>query len=126
MEYHSRSAIKSLSALSLTIGVSLLLLSVHPVEAEAGIKRCGTLADGRPGKTWVGATRVTCFKAKRVLNYWLAYGPGVRWNPDGEYYTLRRYPGWRCGTGAGEGICVKGRKSVRYNAFGPYARVRAA
>lgn len=113
-------------SLMLTIVVALLMLVAHPVKSEAGIKRCGTLADGRPGKTWVGATKVSCYKAKRILKFWLAYGPGVRWNRRGDYYTLRRYPGWKCGTGAGEGVCVKGRRSVRYNSYGPYSRPVAA
>lgn len=113
---------RSSVALALTaLAVMLAMLLSQADRAEAGYRPCGQLHDGHPGKTWVGAKKTSCRKAHRILSYWLN-GRGVKWHRGGDYYTLRRYPGWKCGSGAGAGTCVKGRKAVEYNSYRPYIR----
>jgi hypothetical protein len=67
----------------------------------------------------VYATHLSCRKALRIQKeYWL----GARRNHvvvnggsgAAGYVLLKRYPGWRCGSGSGGGQCTKGRSSAAY------------
>ena len=108
---------------AMTVTLCLILVGLTSTgtanASQQGLKSCGKLDRG----TWVGARNVKCAKGKRVLRYWLNYGPGVKWHRRGDTYTLRRFPGWKCGSGAGGGACFKARKRVEYNTFGPYSRL---
>jgi hypothetical protein len=64
-------------------------------------------------------THMSCRKALQIQKeYWL--GPNSRkvivHGGSGAfgYVLLKRFPGWRCGSGAGGGQCNKGRKSAAY------------
>lgn len=81
---------------------------------RSGYRYCGP-APRRAG-AYLRARNLTCVRARRIIKYWLSLGPGVKLhfaNP-GTYYTLRRYPGWTCGDGAGGGGCSKGRRWAGY------------
>lgn len=77
-------------------------------------------------KIYVSARHTSCRKAVRVQKaYWL--GPEdekelVGPNEYNGYVRLKRFPGWRCTSGAGAGSCNKGRKSAAYNTFRPRSR----
>jgi hypothetical protein len=67
----------------------------------------------------VYATHLSCRKALRIQKeYWL--GPRRRQvvvnggSGAAGYVLLKRYPGWRCGSGSGGGQCSKGRSSAAY------------
>lgn len=67
----------------------------------------------------VYATHMRCRKALRIQKeYWL--GPRHRkvivngGAGATGYILLKRFPGWRCGSGAGGGACTKGRASAAY------------
>jgi hypothetical protein len=72
---------------------------------------------------YVSAKHLRCKKAGKVLReYFLApesqkevVGPGAY----NGYVRLKRFPGWRCTSGAGAGGCRKGRKMAAYNTFHP-------
>ena len=64
-------------------------------------------------------THMSCRKALRIQReYWL--GPMRRktvvngGSGAAGYVLLKRFPGWRCGSGAGGGQCAKGRKVAAY------------
>lgn len=71
-----------------------------------------------PGRSFsrVTADQITCRQARRIIRYWFTFGPGVVEHPSstGLYYTLRRYPGWTCGSGTGGGSCSKGKRRAGY------------
>ncbi len=64
------------------------------------------------------ARHVSCRKARRVQReYWLAPESEKELvGPDeyNGYVRLKRFPGWRCTSGARAGACVKGRKEASY------------
>lgn len=94
------------------------------------------VAAATPGYDWPGMTKcgsfeasyriyvyanddLRCRKARRIMRE-LWFGPErrkVRVNggtgADG-YVRLKRYPGWRCTSGAGGGACERGRKVAGY------------
>lgn len=109
-------------SLLLPIGFATASRSMQITEGHSSYRPCGKL----DRRTWVGVKKVHCPKAKRILRYWTAYGPGVIWHSGGDYYTLRRYPGWRCASGALSGVCSKGRRKAEYNTYGPYRQRVAA
>lgn len=67
----------------------------------------------------VYAKRISCKKA-RAIQRELWNGPRsrkiIRNGGSGAsgYILLKRYPGWRCGSGAGGGSCNKGKASAAY------------
>jgi hypothetical protein len=86
-----------------------------------GYKLCGTFTV-RGGPIHVDAKHVSCRLAMKIQKeYWLAperekelVGP----DEYNGYVRLKRFPGWRCTSGAGAGDCVKGRKEAGYTTFG--------
>jgi hypothetical protein len=87
-----------------------------------GYHICHSFGD-QSGSIYVSAKHVSCRKAVRVeKEYWLA--PKSRKElvgPDeyNGYVRLKRFPGWRCTSGAGAGGCRKGRQEAAYNTFYP-------
>ena len=82
-----------------------------------GMKKCGTFQ--AEYRIWVYAKRMSCRKARRIQKeYWL--GPDSRkvihngGSGANGYVTLKRYPGWRCGSGAGGGSCTRMNRSASY------------
>lgn len=69
----------------------------------------------------VSAKRIRCRTAVRIQReYWL--GPRRRktivngGSGASGYVLLHRFPGWRCGSGAGAGACRKGNAAAAYHA----------
>lgn len=67
----------------------------------------------------VYAHGITCATARRIQReYWL--GPRSRkiivngGSGAFGYTKLKRYPGWRCGSGAGGGQCTRGSRAAAY------------
>jgi len=66
----------------------------------------------------VSTSRVTCRSGTRLMkDFWFRRGRVQHGGPYtyNTYFTLKRWPGWRCYTGAGAGQCNKrGGRRVRY------------
>jgi hypothetical protein len=66
----------------------------------------------------VYARNVSCHRARAVQKaFWRGSEKSVIYHPMhgvDEYWTLERFPGWRCTTGAGGGSCSKGRAMAAY------------
>jgi hypothetical protein len=82
-----------------------------------GMRKCGTFKAGYT--IYVYAKNITCKTARRIqIEYWR--GPKSRQvvhnggTGAGGYITLKRYPGWRCYSGAGGGSCSRGKKVAGY------------
>jgi hypothetical protein len=82
-----------------------------------GYKYCGSFKAGYHIRVY--ATHLSCRKAVDIQKeYWL--GPRHRkvvvngGSGAFGYVLLKRYPGWRCGSGAGGGQCTKGKASAAY------------
>ncbi len=110
----------------MTVAFALVMLGAFPGvggawQVPAGYKRCSTFTV-RGGPIHVDARHLSCRKAMRIQKeYWLApesekelVGP----NEYNGYVRLKRFPGWRCTSGAGAGDCVKGRMEAGYTTFG--------
>lgn len=85
----------------------------------AGYKRCGSFHARYT--IHVVARHVSCRTALRVQKeYWLAPESEKELvGPDeyNGYVRLKRFPGWRCTSGAMAGACVKGRKEAAYSTY---------
>ncbi|HJQ29594.1 MAG TPA: hypothetical protein VJ827_09640 [Rubrobacter sp.] len=85
-----------------------------------GFKRCGAFDTGQL-HIHVSAKHVSCRMAMKVQKeYWLAPESEKELvGPDeyNGYVRLRRFPGWRCTSGAGAGNCAKGRQDAFYSTF---------
>ena len=82
-----------------------------------GMKKCGTFEAGY--RIWVYAKHMRCRNARRVQReYWLAPADRRVVHNGGSgafgWVTLKRYPGWRCSSGAGGGSCRHGEKIAGY------------
>jgi hypothetical protein len=67
----------------------------------------------------VYAHLITCKRARTIQKeFWLAPESRKRVFNGGSgaagYVLLKRFPGWRCGSGSGGGSCSKGRASAAY------------
>jgi hypothetical protein len=81
-------------------------------------RKCGWMHGKDEWKAKITATHIRCRKARRILRYWFEEGSGVHYHPEGsEWWTLDRYPGWRCGFGAGAGACSKDRRIAAYQSL---------
>lgn len=103
---------------------ALLLLSGLPsasATSRPGYRNCGSFQARY--LVHVLARHVSCKKARRIQKeYWLA--PESRKElvgPDSYngYVRLKRFPGWRCTSGAMGGGCRKGRKEAAYSTYNP-------
>jgi hypothetical protein len=81
-----------------------------------GMKKCGSFPARY--RIYVYANkRLGCRKARKVMKAWWLGKPGTvveHDGPTGGYVTLKRFPGWRCDSGAGGGGCRKGRRVAGY------------
>jgi hypothetical protein len=94
-----------------------LTLLIETPAAEAH-KTCGHIRWSDGQRVQISADHMSCRAAKRIQKYWWRNGPGVHWHKkDTDWWTLRRYPGWRCFQGAGAGGCSKGKKVAGYSTF---------
>jgi hypothetical protein len=82
-----------------------------------GFKACGSFH--AEYKINVFAKDVSCAKARRIQkDYWLGPPSGhveVYRRHGPQIVLLKRFPGWRCFSGAGGGTCTKGRKVAAYS-----------
>lgn len=84
-----------------------------------GYKSCGSFKTDMY-TIRVSAKKLTCRKARAIQKeLWL--GPDSRkvivngGSGASGYVKLKRYPGYRCTSGAGAGMCKKGRKAAAYD-----------
>ena len=82
-----------------------------------GMTKCGTFKADYT--IHVYAKHISCSKARRIQKeYWL--GPDSRkvihngGSGASGWVTLKRYPGWRCGSGSGGGSCTRGGRMAAY------------
>lgn len=78
-------------------------------------RRCGSFIAkrGYPYRIRVSAHGISCRKARRIQkSYWNDRNPG-REDRYGRIH-LRKFPGWRCSSGASAGGCFKGNRSASY------------
>ena len=58
---------------------------------------------------------ITCGRAESIQReYWNGDRSDRHYHPNGDYTTLKRFPGWRCGSGAGGGVCSSGKRMAGY------------
>jgi hypothetical protein len=85
-----------------------------------GFRRCATFDRGDL-HIHVSAKHVSCPMALKIQReYWLAPESEKELvGPDeyNGYVRLKRFPGWRCTSGAGAGNCAEGRKDAFYSTF---------
>jgi hypothetical protein len=108
------------AGLLLLAGLVALPSGAGASQAPAGFKKCGTFHDGRQ-PIHVDAKHVSCRLAMKVQKEYFL-GPESEQElvgPDeyNGYVRLKRFPGWRCTSGAGAGNCAKGRKDAFYSTF---------
>lgn len=109
-----RSSLGFLAAVAVAVALASLLFAPGAGAADT-YRRCGEMHGADHWKARISATHMTCRRARHILRYWFNEGPGVHYHPThSEWWTLDRYPGWRCGFGAGGGGCSKGRRSAGY------------
>ena len=81
-----------------------------------GMKKCGSFP--AEYRIYVYANKRTrCLKARKVMKAWWLGKPSSvvqHDGPTGGYVTLKRFPGWRCNSGAGGGGCRKGARMAAY------------
>ncbi|MBS1862867.1 MAG: hypothetical protein JSS68_14280 [Actinobacteria bacterium] len=117
---------------SLTLGPAVILMALvclggvlaFPAQGDAftvpaGYKGCGSFQARYT--IHVVAKHVSCRTAMKVQKeYWLAPESEKELvGPDeyNGYVRLKRFPGWRCTSGAMAGACVKGRKEAAYSTY---------
>ncbi len=107
----------------LFMAIALLVLAIGAASANAtgpygpGYKYCGSFE--AEYHIQVYESHMACRKAVRIQKeYWL--GPDSRKTVvnggvgAAGYVLLKRFPGWRCGSGSGGGQCTKGNKVAAY------------
>ncbi len=67
----------------------------------------------------VYATNVTCRNARMIQREWWLGPPSAkqrhgRGGLSSTYYTMTRFPGWKCTSGSGGGSCNRGNRSAGY------------
>jgi hypothetical protein len=66
-----------------------------------------------------------CRQAMRIQREsWTAPKSQIKYHDGGRYWTLKRFPGWRCGSGTGGGVCsnhkkIAGYQNAKLHRFGP-------
>ena len=100
-----------LVALSVPAATDFALAAPH----VPGMKYCGSF-NAKSLRIYVYANgHVTCAKSRRVQKaYWRGKTVYHDCSPACAYSTLKRYPGWRCNSGAGGGDCRKRKKVSHY------------
>jgi hypothetical protein len=84
-----------------------------------GFKGCGSFKAGYTIQVF--AKGIGCGEARRIQKeYWRAPKSRTQEVDDGGagYVLLKRFPGWRCVSGAGGGSCTKGTKVAAYSDLG--------
>lgn len=107
----------AVSAVGLAFAVVATPAGSTPNYDWPGMKKCGTFK--AQYKIYVYAKNIRCSTARRIQKeYWL--GPDRRkvihngGAGAAGWITLKRYPGWKCTSGAGGGGCNRGKKSASY------------
>jgi len=78
------------------------------VATAPGWKRCGKIPAEPRGRFLVRKKgRVTCRGARKLMNLFLNEGQGEEHGGPYQYQKYWTLYGWRCGTGAGGGGCVR-------------------
>lgn len=112
----------------IAIAISALLLGVVAHSASAGgwydwpgMQKCQVIpAHGSKYKIYASRNtglqdRLSCHKAMGLMRAWFK-GPRseVEYHASDDSFTLDRFPGWVCASGAGGGTCQKGHRSAGY------------
>jgi hypothetical protein len=104
-----------------------LVMSAGAAAAPAApIHKCGSFTHYVPPMHGVPSTKyriavsernVRCSTATGVIKaFWSGHGVVHHGGPSDaqSYWTLKRYPGWTCGQGAGGGGCKHGKQMAYY------------
>lgn len=103
-------------ALVAIAGTAALAVSGTPAGAQVG-PPCASIALGPRLSALVSSTAPPgCPTASSIVRDFFAGRTTRHGGPSNAetYYTLNRFPGWRCGTGAGGGGCRNGARIVRW------------
>jgi hypothetical protein len=118
-ETSTRKRIKWIVGLALLIGVFAGPAVTHAFTPPPGYRGCGSFQARYT--IHVLAKHVSCRKARQIQReYWLAPESEKELvGPDeyNGYIRLKRFPGWRCTSGAMAGDCVKGSKEAGYSTY---------
>lgn len=105
----------ALVAASLTPAAAAPVSGKHP--SWPGLHYCGSFQSDY--KIYVYKKGITCRKAMRIQReYWngkRADRVTVNGGTGAAGYTvLKKFPGWKCGSGSGGGSCNKGKATAAY------------
>lgn len=86
-----------------------------------GMKKCDefragdTLIKAYASKETESQAPLGCGRANRIMRaWWRGPDPEAHDHQNGDYYTLERFPGWRCSSGSGGGSCSRGDRVAGY------------
>lgn len=112
--------------LGLAACVSLPVASATAASAHypygEGYRHCGPVRGGSSvAKIYISAAGVSCRLARRIDREFY-FGPESRKRHHGPenyngWWTLKRFPGWRCGEGTGGGGCRKHGDEALFSTF---------
>ena len=112
-----RAATAALALLALWLAVPAGSSATSASDWGPGFKACGSFR--AEYRIQVFAKDVSCAKARRIQkDYWLGPASGhveVHRHHGPQTVLLKRFPGWRCFSGAGGGSCTKGRRVAAYS-----------
>lgn len=85
----------------------------------AGYRHCGQVRNGQGGWIYASARDMNCRLARRIVGEFY-FGPSDRKRHHGPenytgWWTLDRYPGWRCTEGTGGGSCFQHGKIAAFS-----------
>ncbi len=117
-----RFGLSTVAALALAVLVLTLVGEAEAVPAFP-THRCGSFRHHIGGTYPVTYTitvfngHVSCQTATGVIRaFWSGHGVTHHGGPSDaqSYWTLKNWPGWRCGQGAGAGACTRGQRIAGY------------
>ena len=110
----------------LVLGLVACLAVAAPADATSphypfgpGYRHCGPVHGPNGFDLYISASGIGCGKAKRIDREYY-FGPESRKRHHGPenyngWWTLKRYPGWRCHEGTGGGGCDKHGRSAAFS-----------
>lgn len=119
-----RHRVRALTSGLALAGLLALTLPAAPAVAVAWpTHRCGSFRLHQPPsynfRVVVLNRRVSCGSATGIVKAFLYGTPVHHGGPDNarSWWTLRSFPGWTCGTGAGGGMCIKHASAAAWELF---------
>jgi hypothetical protein len=116
---------RSLLALGLAVYLSLAAVCAGATSPHypfgKGYRHCGPVRGNSVATIYISAHGISCHRARRIDREFY-FGPQDRKHHHGPenyngWWTLDRYPGWRCGEGTGGGGCHKHEAQALFSTF---------